>query len=184
MKSGEGGGGDGGKGGIVGGGGGGDGGIGWTGGDDGGIAAWRALAYEAMRPGTSAKRARVSKRGGRQCGKLAGSSALDALSPATSPCAEAEVARDPRIDALAAAASAVASGVGPAVALDAMDGDSLTIASHTIELVAASKYLREKVEDALLTRFGQWDSTNDLIKQAIAVLSDKIEAGASPRHLA
>jgi len=39
--------------------------------------------------------------------------------------------------------------------------------------------LREKVEDALLTRFGQWDSTNDLIKQAIQVLSDKIENSSS-----
>ena len=99
----------------------------------------RSAAGGGSSGATSAKRARVSKRGGRQCGKLAGSSALDALSPATSPCAEAEVARDPRIDALAAAASAVASGVGPAVALDAMDGDSLTIASHTIELVVAGE---------------------------------------------
>ena len=33
------------------------------------------------------------------------------------------------------------------------------------------KALREKVEDALLVRFGQWDSTNDLVKNAIEILS-------------
>ena len=32
-----------------------------------------------------------------------------------------------------------------------------------------------KVEDALLSKFGQWDSTNDLIRHAISVLSERID---------
>ena len=34
--------------------------------------------------------------------------------------------------------------------------------------------LREKVEDGLLGKFGQWDSTNDLVRHAISVLSERI----------
>lgn len=40
--------------------------------------------------------------------------------------------------------------------------------------------LQDNIEDALLTKFGQWDSTNDMIKHAILVLSDKIDSMKKP----